>query len=90
MEAIGFGVMAVDETDCIISFLEKPADPPGMPDNPDKALASMGIYVFNTRFLFDQLRRHASAPEQRPVEVMRRPIGGMSGPWMPIGRRISI
>jgi glucose-1-phosphate adenylyltransferase len=56
MEATGFGVMAVDETDRIVSFLEKPADPPGMPDNPDKALASMGIYVFTTRFLFDQLR----------------------------------
>ena len=33
-----------------ISFLEKPADPPGMPDKPDMALASMGIYVFDTRF----------------------------------------
>ena len=62
MEAVGFGVMAIDETDRIISFLEKPADPPGMPDKPDKALASMGIYVFNTRFLFDQLRRDAETP----------------------------
>jgi glucose-1-phosphate adenylyltransferase len=62
MEATGFGVMAVDETDRIISFLEKPADPPGMPDNPDMALASMGIYVFNTRFLFEQLRRDAGTP----------------------------
>ena len=62
MEATGFGVMAVDETDRIISFLEKPADPPGIPDNPDMALASMGIYVFNTRFLFDQLRRDAATP----------------------------
>src|SRR6187397_145004 len=35
MEATGFGVMAVDETDRIVSFLEKPADPPGMPDKPD-------------------------------------------------------
>ena len=62
MEASGFGVMAVDETDRIVSFLEKPADPPGMPDNPDMALASMGIYVFTTRFLFDQLRRDAAKP----------------------------
>jgi glucose-1-phosphate adenylyltransferase len=62
MEASGFGVMAVDETDRIVSFLEKPADPPGMPDNPDMALASMGIYVFTTRFLFDQLRRDAATP----------------------------
>ena len=61
-EAIGFGVMAVDGTDRIVSFLEKPKDPPGMPDKPDKALASMGIYVFATKFLFDQLRRDAADP----------------------------
>jgi glucose-1-phosphate adenylyltransferase len=58
-QASGFGVMAVDDTDRIVSFLEKPSDPPGMPDNPDMALASMGIYVFATSFLFDQLRRDA-------------------------------
>jgi glucose-1-phosphate adenylyltransferase len=62
MEASGFGVMAVDATDRIISFLEKPADPPGMPDKPDMALASMGIYVFETRFLFEQLKRDAGTP----------------------------
>jgi glucose-1-phosphate adenylyltransferase len=60
LEASGFGVMAVDETDRIISFLEKPKDPPGMPDKPDMALASMGIYVFTTRFLAEQLRRDAA------------------------------
>jgi glucose-1-phosphate adenylyltransferase len=61
-EASDFGVMAVDGTDRIMSFLEKPKDPPGMPDKPDKALASMGIYVFATKFLFDQLRRDAADP----------------------------
>ena len=61
-EASGFGVMGVDGTDRIISFLEKPKDPPPMPDKPDKALASMGIYVFATKFLFDQLRRDAADP----------------------------
>jgi glucose-1-phosphate adenylyltransferase len=61
-EAVGFGVMAVDGTDRVISFLEKPKDPPAMPDKPDKALASMGIYVFATKFLFDQLRRDAADP----------------------------
>ena len=61
-EATGFGVMAVDGTDRIVSFLEKPKDPPGMPDKADKALASMGIYVFATKFLFDQLRRDADDP----------------------------
>src|ERR671913_128441 len=60
LEASGFGVMAVDEADCIVSFLEKPKDPPGMPDKPEMALASMGIYVFTTRFLADQLRRDAA------------------------------
>ena len=59
MEATGFGVMAVDENDTITSFVEKPKNPPGIPGDPDMALASMGIYVFNTEFLFDQLRRDA-------------------------------
>jgi glucose-1-phosphate adenylyltransferase len=45
-----------------VSFLEKPKDPPGMPDKPDKSLASMGIYVFATKFLFDQLKRDAADP----------------------------
>jgi glucose-1-phosphate adenylyltransferase len=61
-EASGFGVMAVDENDRIVSFLEKPKKPPGMPDRPDMALASMGIYVFATRLLFDELRRDAAEP----------------------------
>jgi glucose-1-phosphate adenylyltransferase len=61
-EATGFGVMHVDAKDRIIEFLEKPKDPPGMPDKPDMALASMGIYVFETRFLIDQLRRDADDP----------------------------
>jgi glucose-1-phosphate adenylyltransferase len=61
-EASGFGVMAVDGNDQIKSFLEKPKDPPAMPDKPDKALCSMGIYVFATKFLFDQLRRDAADP----------------------------
>ena len=62
MEATGFGVMAVDTADRVTSFLEKPKDPPGIPDKPDMALASMGIYVFETKFLFDQLRRDAADP----------------------------
>ena len=61
-EATAFGVMHVDADERIIAFLEKPADPPGMPDRPDMALASMGIYVFETGFLFNQLRRDAADP----------------------------
>ena len=44
----------------IVNFVEKPKDPPGMPDKPEMALASMGIYVFETEFLFEQLRRDAA------------------------------
>jgi glucose-1-phosphate adenylyltransferase len=60
MEATGFGVMHVDGRDRVLDFVEKPKDPPGIPDRPDMALASMGIYVFETRFLMEQLRRDAS------------------------------
>ncbi|MDB5683328.1 MAG: glgC [Sphingomonas bacterium] len=62
-EASGFGVMHVDENERIIAFLEKPADPPAMPSNPDAALASMGIYVFETQFLFDRLHEDAADPD---------------------------
>ncbi|WP_232474769.1 glucose-1-phosphate adenylyltransferase [Neoroseomonas rubea] len=60
MEATGFGVMHVDETDRITAFVEKPSDPPAIPGEPDRALASMGIYVFDTRFLAAELRRDAA------------------------------
>ena len=51
MEATGFGVMAVDKAMRIIDFVEKPTDPPAIPGQPDMALASMGIYVFDWAFL---------------------------------------
>lgn len=62
-DASGFGVMQVGDDDRILSFLEKPADPPAMPGKPDTALASMGIYVFESKFLFDQLKRDAVDPD---------------------------
>lgn len=62
MEATAFGVMDTDKDGRITSFLEKPADPPGMPDAPDKALASMGIYVFDWKMLRDLLLRDAETP----------------------------
>ena len=65
-EATGFGVMHVDENDRIIAFLEKPKDPPPMPGKPDVALASMGIYVFETKFLIDQLQARRRRPEFEP------------------------
>ena len=59
-DATGFGVIDVDTADRIVDFVEKPANPPAMPDRPDTALASMGIYVFETSFLAEQLRRDAA------------------------------
>ena len=59
MEATGFGVMHVDDTSKIIDFVEKPSNPPAMPDNPDRALASMGIYVFERKFMCDVLNADA-------------------------------
>ena len=61
-EAAGFGIMDVDATDRILSFQEKPADPPAMPGKPDVSLASMGIYVFETKFLFGLLKEDAADP----------------------------
>ncbi|NKX43777.1 glucose-1-phosphate adenylyltransferase [Roseicyclus persicicus] len=64
-EAHAFGVMAIDANDRITSFLEKPKNPPGTPENPDVTLASMGIYVFNWPFLRDLLARDAEDPTSK-------------------------
>jgi glucose-1-phosphate adenylyltransferase len=61
-DATGFGVMAVDETMSVVAFQEKPEHPAPMPGRPDTALASMGIYVFNAEFLYEQLLRDAKDP----------------------------
>nr|VFJ98588.1 MAG: glucose-1-phosphate adenylyltransferase [Candidatus Kentron sp. H]VFJ98851.1 MAG: glucose-1-phosphate adenylyltransferase [Candidatus Kentron sp. H]VFK03698.1 MAG: glucose-1-phosphate adenylyltransferase [Candidatus Kentron sp. H] len=58
-DAREFGVMTVDESHRIIEFNEKPANPKPVPGSTDTALASMGIYVFNTDFLYEQLIRDA-------------------------------
>jgi len=61
-EASAFGVMAVDENSMITEFLEKPADPPAMPGNPDMSLASMGIYVFDAQYLYAELAHDITDP----------------------------
>ncbi len=61
-EARAFGVMGVDEHDRVVQFKEKPAEPDHIPDDPAQALASMGIYVFNAAFLYEQLIRDADDP----------------------------
>jgi glucose-1-phosphate adenylyltransferase len=62
-EASSFGVMSVNNEDRVVDFIEKPTQPQAMSSNPTKALASMGIYVFNASFLFEQLRRDADDPK---------------------------
>lgn len=61
-EARAFGVMAIDERRHITSFVEKPHDPPPMPGKPDRALASMGIYIFNARYLYRELEKDMADP----------------------------
>ena len=63
MDATAFGVMAVDENNLIVDFVEKPADPPPMPGKPDRALASMGVYVFNAAYLQEALERDIDDPD---------------------------
>jgi glucose-1-phosphate adenylyltransferase len=62
-EAREFGVMQIDESRRIIGFEEKVPNPKTIPGDPDHCLASMGIYVFNAPFLFDQLCQDATLPE---------------------------
>lgn len=61
-EASEFGVMAVDDEERVLSFREKPENPAHLPGNKELALASMGIYIFNTKFLMEQLIRDADEP----------------------------
>lgn len=61
-EASAFGVMAVNEQRLITEFLEKPANPPAIPGQPDSALASMGIYIFNATYLYSELARDIADP----------------------------
>ena len=56
-EAHAFGVMGVDEQRRIVSFVEKPIDPPSLPGKPDRSLASMGIYIFNAKHMYAELAR---------------------------------
>ncbi len=62
-EASGFGVMHAGDDKRIAAFVEKPKDPPPMPGRPDRALASMGVYVFNAEFLYEQLIRDHDDPQ---------------------------
>jgi glucose-1-phosphate adenylyltransferase len=59
-EATGFGVIDSDAEGRVLGFLEKPAEPPGLPDSPEESFASMGNYVFTTDALLEALRKDAA------------------------------
>ncbi len=61
-EAKEFGVMHVDENRIVHAFVEKPENPPCIPGRSDVSLASMGIYIFNTEFLIEQLIKDVEMP----------------------------
>lgn len=58
-----FGVMGIDSNRWVQRFVEKPDDPFPLPDDPNRCLASMGIYVFRADFLLDELCRDATLPK---------------------------
>lgn len=62
-EATEFGVMSIDQQNKIIAFEEKPLKPTPLPDNSDKSLASMGIYIFTTEALIKALETDAENME---------------------------
>ncbi len=61
-DASSFGVMAADRSHRITDFAEKPAHPAAMQGKPDRALASMGVYVFNAQYLYDALAQDIADP----------------------------
>ena len=62
-EARQFGVMQTDGADRVTGFQEKPDDPIGLAEDPEVCLASMGIYVFNATFLYEQLCDDATSED---------------------------
>ncbi len=57
-----FGIVDLDAEDRVAGFVEKPKDPPVLPDNPGLCLASMGIYIFNARLMYELLCQDATRP----------------------------
>lgn len=62
VQASAFGVMQVSSNGMVESFIEKPLNPAALPHDPNLSLASMGIYVFNAKFLYEELKRDMADP----------------------------
>lgn len=60
-DAKGFGIVTVDDADRVVNFAEKPEKPESIPGNATQSFASMGIYIFNAKFLYEQLIRDADS-----------------------------
>jgi glucose-1-phosphate adenylyltransferase len=76
-QAREFGVMDIDHAGRVLSFLEKPRDPPGMPGNPSMSMASMGIYVFATDVMYELLFQDAAKKEASSHDFGKDIIPGM-------------
>jgi glucose-1-phosphate adenylyltransferase len=93
-QAQAFGVMVEDENHRIIEFKEKPANPAPIPGKKHLALASMGIYIFRTEVLIEELLRDADSPGSSrdfggdiiPGAIKRRHVTGFSFRDGPSGR----
>tara|TARA_R110002110_G_scaffold167482_1_gene368511 strand:- start:62502 stop:63743 length:1242 start_codon:yes stop_codon:yes gene_type:complete len=75
--ASSFGIMKINANNRIEEFSEKPLHPQALPDNPDLALASMGVYVFNTEFLIDLLIQDAGLNEESSHDFGKDIIPGV-------------
>jgi glucose-1-phosphate adenylyltransferase len=78
-QAREFGVMAVDAEGRVTGFREKPSDPDPMPDHPDLALTSMGVYIFSTDVMYELLFQDAARKEASHHDFGRDIIPGMLG-----------
>ena len=78
-QARDFGVMDVDGAGRVVRFLEKPSDPPGMPDHAGMSLASMGVYVFSTDVMYELLFQDAAKKEASGHDFGKDIIPGMLG-----------
>ncbi|MDE2505576.1 MAG: glucose-1-phosphate adenylyltransferase [Planctomycetota bacterium] len=74
-----FGVLSADAENRVTSFVEKPSSPPSMPGHPELALASMGIYVFSTNVMYEQLFKDAARKQDSSHDFGKDIIPGMLG-----------
>jgi glucose-1-phosphate adenylyltransferase len=80
VEGSSFGILKVNAAGEVENFLEKPADPPGLPDNPDISLVSMGVYIFNAEVLVEEVIKDAKN------QASKHDFGGDIIPQM-VGRK---